>query len=92
VQAVSSSIGTGPSPSQIASERDTVHIIPQSSATFHITPSILCMDDIVGQTPLKDLAQLQLVLLRIPSKALHKLEVSVTLEVKYLARIDIAKL
>jgi hypothetical protein len=43
---------------------------------------MLRMDEIVGQTPLKDLAQIQLVLMRIPTKALYKLQVSVTLEVQ----------
>jgi hypothetical protein len=63
-----------------------------SSATFHITPSMLCMYDIVGQTPLKELTQIQLVLPQIPSKALHKLQVSVTQEVQSRARTDLAKL
>jgi hypothetical protein len=73
-------------------ERDTVHTIPQPSATFHITPSMLCMDEIVGKTPLKDLAQIQLVLPWIPSKALHKLQVSVTQEVQSRACTDLAEL
>jgi hypothetical protein len=94
---VGNNIGTGPSTSQTGErpgrrERDTVHTIPQPSATFHITPSMLCMDEIVGQTPLKDLAQIQLVLSRIPSKALHKLQVSVTQEVQSRARTDLAEL
>jgi hypothetical protein len=41
-----------------ASEWDTIQTIPQLSAMFHITPSMLCMDEIMGKTPLKDLAQL----------------------------------
>jgi hypothetical protein len=45
-----------------SSERDIVHTIPQPISTFHVTPSMLRMDEIVGQTPLKDFAQLQLVL------------------------------
>jgi hypothetical protein len=61
------SMGTGPSTLQTEErleegERDTVHTIPQPNTTFHITPSMLRMDEIVGQTPLKDLAQIQLVL------------------------------
>jgi uncharacterized coiled-coil DUF342 family protein len=97
VQAVDNNIGTGSSTSQTggepeASERDTVHTIPQPSATFHITPSMLRMDEIVGKTPLKDLAQLQLVLSRIPSKALHKLQVSVTQEVQSRACTDTTEL
>jgi len=50
------------------------------------------MDDIVGQTPLKDLAQLQLVFPCIPSKVLHKLEVSITQEVQSRARTDLDEL
>jgi hypothetical protein len=50
------------------------------------------MDNIVGQTPLKYLSQIQLVLSQIPSKALQKLQVSVTQEVQSHARIDIAQL
>ena len=47
----------------------------KSSETFHITPNMLLMDEIMGKAPLKDLAQIQLVLPHIPSKALHKLQV-----------------
>jgi hypothetical protein len=96
-QTVGNNMGTGPSTPQTGErpeegERDTVHTIPQPSATFHITPSMLCMDEIVGQTPLKDLAQIQLVFPWIPSKALHKLQVSITQEVQSRARTDLAEL
>jgi hypothetical protein len=40
------------------------------------------MDEIVGKTPLKDLSQIQLVLLWIPSRNLHKLQVSMNHEVQ----------
>jgi hypothetical protein len=43
-------------------ERDIVHTILQPSETFHITLNMLCMGDIMGKTPLKELDQLQLVL------------------------------
>jgi hypothetical protein len=43
---------------------------------------MLRMDEIVGQTPLKDLSQIQLVLTRIPSGALHRLQVSINHEVQ----------
>jgi hypothetical protein len=36
----------------------------------------------MAQTPLKDLAQVELVLAKIPTKALYKLQVSVTQEVQ----------
>jgi hypothetical protein len=35
------------------------------------------MDEIVGQTPLKDLDHIQLVLTQIPLRELHKLQVSI---------------
>jgi hypothetical protein len=80
-------MGTGPSTFQTEErleegEWDIVHIIPQPNATFYITPSMLRMDEIMGKTPLKDLAQIQLVLSLIPSKALHRLQFSVTQEVQ----------
>jgi hypothetical protein len=91
------SIVTRPSTSQTREglkegERDTIHTILQPSATFHITPIMLCMDEIMGQKPLKDLAQLQLVFLRIPSKSLLKLYVSVTQEVQSHARTYLVEL
>jgi len=36
-----------------SNEHEMIHMIAQVSPTFHITPSMLRMDDIVGQTPLK---------------------------------------
>jgi hypothetical protein len=97
VQAAGNNIGTWSSTSKTrqepeASEWDTVHTIPQLSETFQITPRMMHMDEIVGKTPLKDLAQLQLVLSRIPSKALHKLHVSFTQEVQSRACTDTSKL
>jgi hypothetical protein len=58
-------------------ERDPVLPIPHAHSTVYIKPSMLRMDEIVGQTPLNDLDHIQLVLTRIPSKELHKLQVSV---------------
>ena len=40
------------------------------------------MDEIVGNTPLKHLNHIQLVLMWIPSRALHKLQVSIDHEVQ----------
>jgi hypothetical protein len=37
----------------VSNEHEMIHMIAQVSPTFHITPSMLRMDDIVGQTPLK---------------------------------------
>jgi hypothetical protein len=53
---------------------------------------MLCMDEIVGQTPLKYLAQIQLVMGWIPTKALYKLQVSVAQEVQSCARTDATEL
>jgi hypothetical protein len=49
---------------------------------------MLQMDEMIAQTPLKDLAQVELVLERIPTKALYKLQVSVAQEVQSHARTD----
>jgi hypothetical protein len=50
------------------------------------------MEEIVGQTPLKDLSQIQLVLTRIPTRGLHKLQVSINHEVQSRAHKDLVKL
>jgi hypothetical protein len=97
LQTVGSSMGTRPSTPQIEErleegERDTVHKIPQLNATFHITPIMLRMDEIVGQKPWKDLSQIELVVLWIPSKVLHKLQVSVTNEVHSHAHTDLTRI
>jgi hypothetical protein len=65
-----------------------VQTIAQPSSMFHVTLSMLHMDKIMEKTPLKDLAQLQLVLSQIPSKELYKLQVSITWEVYSRARTD----
>jgi len=53
---------------------------------------MLQMDEIVGQTPLKDLYHIQLVLTRIPSKALHKLQVRVDHEMQAWAHKNLVEL
>jgi hypothetical protein len=40
------------------SKQDRIQMKAQPSSVLHITPSMLRMDEIVGQTPLKDLAQI----------------------------------
>jgi hypothetical protein len=97
IQKARRSRGTKPSTPQIeerveVEERDPVHPLLQPNATFHITPSMLRMDEIVGQTPLKDLSQIQLVLMRMPSRELHKLQVSVNHEAQSRAHKDLVKL
>jgi hypothetical protein len=66
----------------VPSKQDMIQTISQASSTFHVTPRMLCMDEIVGQTPLKYLEQVQLVMGWIPTKALYKLQVSVAQEVQ----------
>jgi hypothetical protein len=53
---------------------------------------MLRMDEIVGKTPLKYLSQIQLVLTRIPSGALHRLQVSINHEVQSHTRRDLIEL
>ena len=50
------------------------------------------MDEIVGQTPLKDLDHIQLVLTQMPSRELHKLQVSVNHEVQSHAHKNLVEL
>jgi uncharacterized protein (DUF3084 family) len=49
---------------------------------------MLQVDEAIAHTPLKDLVQVQLVLAKIPTKALYKLQVSVAQEVQLRARTD----
>jgi hypothetical protein len=58
-------------------KQDTIQTIAQVSSNFQMTSNMLQMDKGVSQTPLKDLEQVKLVLERIPTKALYKLQVSV---------------
>jgi hypothetical protein len=53
---------------------------------------MLRMDEIMGQTPLKDLDHIQLVLTRMSSRALHKLQVSVDQEVQSRAHKNLVEL
>ena len=81
-QITSSSRGIDPSTTQTTErveveERDPVLPIPHAHSMVYIKRSMLRMDEIVGQTPLKNLDHMQLVLTRIPSKSLYKLQVSV---------------
>jgi hypothetical protein len=50
------------------------------------------MDDIVGQTPLKDLDQIQLVLTWMPSKALYQLQVSIDHKIQSREKKNLVKL
>jgi hypothetical protein len=64
-------------------------MMAQSSSNFHVTTNMLRMDEIVGQTPLKDMAQIQLVMKQIPTKALYKLQFNVVQEVQSHPRTDV---
>jgi hypothetical protein len=66
--------------------------MPHANAIIYIRPSMLRMDEIVGQTHLKDLDHIQLVLTWMPSRELHKLHVSVEHEVQYLAHRNLVEL
>jgi hypothetical protein len=63
-----------------SSEKDTIRTIAQANSNFPVTPNMLQMDEMVAQTPLKDLKQVKLVLERIPRNSLYKLQVSVASE------------
>jgi hypothetical protein len=73
-------------------ERDPIHPLPHTNTKFHITPGMMRMDEIVGQTPLKELIQIQLVLTRMPTRALHKLQVSINHEVQSHTHKDLVEL
>jgi hypothetical protein len=53
---------------------------------------MLKMDEIVGQTPLKDLDQIQLVLTRKPEQALYQLQVRVNHEIQSQAHKNVVDL
>jgi hypothetical protein len=48
-------------------------VLPKAHSMVYIKPSMIRMDEIVGQTPVKDLDQIQLVLTWMPTKALYQL-------------------
>jgi hypothetical protein len=73
----------------IPNEQDIIQTITHVSSTFHITPNMLCMDDIVGQKPLKYLAQIQLVMGPIPTKELYKLQFSFAQSCTHIDAIDL---
>jgi hypothetical protein len=69
-----------------------VHTTMQVSPTFRVTNDMLQMDETTAQTPLKYLAQVDMVLAKIPTKALYRLQVNVVQEVQSRARIDAVEL
>jgi hypothetical protein len=96
-QIMSSSRGIEPSTTQTTErveveERDPVLPIPHTHSMVYINPSMLRMDEIVGQTPLKDLDHIQLVLTQMPSRELYKLQVSVDHEIQSRAHKNLVEL
>jgi hypothetical protein len=73
-------------------ERDPFLSMPHENTTMYIKPIMLSMDGIVGQTPLKDLDHIQLVLTWMPSRALHKLQVSVNNKIRSWAHKKLVEL
>jgi hypothetical protein len=63
-----------------------VQITVQGSINFIITPEMLFMDEETTQRPLKDIEMLDLVLPKIPTKVLYKLQVSTVQEIQSRAR------
>jgi len=59
---------------------------------FIVIPNMLGMEEMIDKTPLKGLAQVELVLERIPTKALYKIQFNVVHEVQSRARTDATEL
>jgi hypothetical protein len=55
-----------------------MQITAQGSVNFIITPEMLFIDEETTQKPLKDIETLDLAFSKIPTKALYKLQVSIT--------------
>jgi hypothetical protein len=67
-------------------------VLPKPHSMVYIKPRMIRMDEIVGQTPLKDLDQIQLVLTWMPTKALYQLQVSVDHEIQSRAHKNLVEL
>jgi len=64
------------------SEEETVQIMKLASENFSITKDMLQMDEDMAQTQVKDVEQMELVLDKIPTKALYRLHMSIAQEVQ----------
>jgi hypothetical protein len=53
-----------------SSKEHTIQTIAQASPSFQVTSYMLQVDEAIAQTPLRDLALVQLVLEKIPTKEL----------------------
>jgi hypothetical protein len=67
---------------------ETVKITAQGSVNFIITPEMLFIDEETTQKPLKEIETLDLAFPKIPTKALYKLQISVTQEIQSRERSD----
>ena len=71
---------------------ETVQIIVQGSANFIITPDMLFINEETTQKLVKDIKMLDLMMPKIPTKALYKLQVSVVQNIQSRARSDMMNL
>jgi hypothetical protein len=71
---------------------ETMQIMVQGSVNFIITPEMLFVDEETTQNPLKYIETLDLALPKIPTKALYKLQVSITQEIQSRERSDATNL
>jgi hypothetical protein len=67
---------------------ETMHITTQGSTNFIITPAMLFIEEEIVHNSLKDIETLDLGLLKIPTKVLYKLQVSVMQEIQCRERFD----
>jgi hypothetical protein len=67
-------------------------ILPKPHSMVYIKLRMLQMDDIKGQTPLKDLDQIQLVLTQMSAMALYQLKVSIDHEIQSRAHKNVVEL
>jgi hypothetical protein len=73
-------------------QEETVEIIVESSVIFTVTQYMLEMDEHTTQRPVKDVEHMELVLAKIPTKALYGLQARVMKEVQSRAREDTTNL
>jgi hypothetical protein len=71
---------------------ETVQVTTQGSVNFRITLDMLFMDEETVQRPLREIEMLDLVLPKIPTKVLYKLQVSVMQEIQSRARSNVTNL
>jgi hypothetical protein len=72
--------------------KETIQITVHGSDIFIITLDMFFIDEEMTHKPVKDIETLDLVMPKIPTKALYKLQVSVTQEIQSSARYDATNL